>query len=427
MPTCSACKSSIQPQDRFCSRCGAQQEARKRAPGVGAVWTLEQKGARWVLATGNGRMLLVAAAGDGRDRLNGYSLEAGDLNWTYDAHDSEVEPVRADRSGFLVLNKDRLLRLSAENGDEVWESHLPGTSVPLVRPRPADPLSVVLVRGGPGSRELRGWTLDLLNGRLREIVDHVALETFVSRSLGAYPSREAAAEVALARIGGDGWTNTAGAFFAAEGFEPDGSGRNAGLVVHVDALTRELVVRTRQASGIPLGRGLVYYADTDESEMLVWAKNGGLVVLPLDVNLDPIRFEVPGLIRLVEVSKRRAYVEVYSGGSRRPGLLVLSLPFGKPVWQSPADAPCSFMGLDRATDSLFLRLLDVASVREYRTRDHSFCRSYSLPESFAPERLGREKVDPGPVRLVSAGRLLVLQQQRDRVTALAAFERGKSK
>ena len=282
------------------------------------------------------------------------------------------------------------------------------------------------MRGGPGIREMHAWTLDLLNGRLREIVDHVALETFASRSLGAFPSREAAAEVALARIGGDAWSNAVGVFFAIAGMEPSGAGQNTGFVVHVDALTRELAVRARKAPDIPLGQGAVYYADTDESEVLVWASSDGLVVLPLDTKLDPIRFEIPGMIRLVEVSKRRAYVEVNSGDSRRPGLLVLSLPFGKPVWQSPGEEPCTFLGLDRATDSLFVRLLDSECVKEYRTRDHSFARTYSLPDGFDPERRGQERVDPGPIRLVSAGRSLVLQQQRDRAIALAAFERGKS-
>ncbi len=428
MPTCAACKSPIQRGDRFCSRCGARQETRtrKRPPGLGAVWTLEQQGARWVSATGGGRMLLIATEGDGRGRLNGFTLEAGELGWTVDADIAETEPVHADRTGFLVLSKDGLRRVAGESGDELWAcDHLLGTSHPLVRPRPSEPLSVVLLRGGPGSREMHAWTLDLLNGRLREIVDHVALETFASRSLGAFPSREAAAEVALARIGADGWTNATGAFFAVESADPSGSEEPAGMVIYVDALTREPEVRTRQAAGIPLGQGLVHYADTDESEILVWATGEGLVVLPMDLNLDPIRFEIPGLIRLVEVSKRRAYVEVLNGGSRRPGILVLSLPFGKPVWQSPNDVPCSFLGLDRATDSLFVRMHDVECVREYRTRDHGFSRTYSLPDTFEAARQEHETVDPGPVRLVSAGHLLVLQQQRDRATALAAFERGK--
>jgi len=429
MRRCISCKSPVRPDDRFCARCGTPQPRDEAPRGVQPRWTLELAHARWVTAHPAGRIVLVAAEAGQRDRLSGYALDSGELVWSYPAETSGTEPLTADRTGFLVLSGDDVVRYAADSGEVVWTTRLEGRGVPAVRTRADSPVSLLVVRQGTGFHELRAWTLDTLTGRAREVADHVALEATARRRLTGFGHSSDSPDF-LPRVGADAWSRDGSALFTVavvrEAPATTGAARSVGLIVDVDLLTREPSVATSYAAGIPLGTGLVHYADTDEGEVLVWASTDGLVVLPLDDKLEPVRFQVPGLVRLAAISGRQAYVEVRSGAlgsAGTPSVLVVTLPFGKPVWQNPADVPCTVLGLDESGQTLFARSRSARAVVEFRPRDHGFRRVYDLPEELVEEPHGRERVTPGPTQLVAAGRLLLVAQVREKGRVLCAFER----
>jgi hypothetical protein len=426
MRRCTACKSPVRPDDRFCARCGSPQPDDDAPRGNPPRWTIEQSHVRWSLAHPAGRVLLVAAEAGARDRLCGYSQTSGELLWAYPAEDSGTEPLLADRSGFLVLSGARVLRYDAESGELAWATALEGRGSPVVRPRPESPISVLVLRQGDGLHETRALTLDVLTGRAREVTDQIALEAIAGRRLVGRIEAGQRPEL-LPRVGGDLWARNGSALFVVavvrEAPATTGAARSAGLVVAVDVHTREPSVTTTRAAGIPLAAGQVHFAETDEGDVLVWATSDGLTVLPLDDKLDPIRFEVPGLTRLAAVSGRLATVEVRSPSTGVPSVLVVTLPFGKPVWQNPGDQPCTALGLDDTGRALLARSRVSRSILEFRPRDHGFRRTFDLPDAMDEGLRGRERVEPGPATLVSAGRMLVVSQVRERVTVFAAFAR----
>lgn len=426
MRRCISCKSPVRPDDRFCARCGTPQPRDEAPLGVQPRWTLELSHARWVSAHPTGRVVLVAAEAGQRDRLSGYAQDSGELVWSYPAEAAGTEPLLADRTGFLVLSGDHVVRYAADSGEVAWSTPLEGQGVPAVRARADSPVSLLVARQGSGFHEMRSWTLDTLTGRAREVADHVALEATARRRLVGFGDASDSPDL-LPRVGADAWARNGSALFSVavvrEAPATTGAARSVGLILAVDVLTREPSVATPHAAGIPLGTGLVHYADTDEGEVLVWASTEGLVVLPLDGKLEPIRFQVPGLVRLAAISGRQAFVEVRSGASGTPSVLVVTLPFGKPVWQNPADLPCTVMGLDDTGRSLFARSRGSRAVVEFRPRDHGFRRVYDLPDEFVEEPRGRERVAPGPATLVVAGRLLLVAQVREKGSAVCAFAR----
>lgn len=425
MRRCISCQSPVRPGDHFCARCGTPQPREATPEGVQPRWTLELNHARWCSAHPQGRVVLAGLEAGARDRLSGYAQDSGELIWSFPAEDAGTEPLLADRTGFLVASGDRVLRYDAESGDVVWATSLEGRGVPMVRQRPDSPVSLLVTRAGAGLHEMRAWTLDVLTGRAREVADHLALEVVARRRLGGLGATDS--PDFLPRVGADAWACEGRALFTVavvrEAPATTGAARSAGLVLEVDVLTREPAVMTTRAAGMPLGPGQVHYTDTDEGQVLVWAASDGLIVLPLDDRLDPVRFEVPGLVRLVAVSGRQGYVEVRSAAIGTTSLLAVTLPFGKPVWQNPADAPCAMLGLDASGRSVFARARTASSVYEFRPRDHGFRRTYRLPDELTDETRGRERVEPGPVSLVSAGRVLLVAQVRERGRSLAAFPR----
>lgn len=425
MRRCVSCQAAVRPEDRFCSRCGAPQPRDETPLGVQPRWALELQHARWFSAHPQGRVVLAGFEAGARDRLSGYAQDSGEVVWSFPAEDAGTEPLLADRTGFLVASGDRVLRYDAESGEVAWSTALEGRGTPLARPRPENPVSLLIVRPGAGLHEVRAWTLDVLTGRAREVADHLALETTGRRRLGGLGASDS--PEFLPRVGGDAWADRARAIFAVavvrEAPASTGAARSLGLVLSVDALTREPAVLTTRAAGIPLGAGQAHFTETDEGQVLVWAASDGLVVLPLDDRLDPVRFSVPGLVRLVAVAGRLAFVEVRSAAQGASSLLALTLPFGKPVWQSPGDVPCAMLGLDPGGAAVFVRARNAAVVHEFRPRDHGFRRTFQLPAELTDAARGRERVEPGPVSLVSAGRLLLVSQVRARGRSLCAFPR----
>jgi hypothetical protein len=425
MSRCVACRSTIGDADRFCSRCGAMQPRDGSTSARPSQWALDLGPVRWFLAAPDGASVLAAVASGTRDRLHCVSQATGAVVWTQPLDGNESEGLHADRGGYLVLCRGQLIRLAADTGREAWSCALPGSGVPVVRLLPGAPEAVLLYRQGPGVREARGYTLDLAAGRLREVVDHLVLEAIARRTLAAQ-WRGGEADT-VARPGTDAWVTASDALFAVAAGSTQGGALDValsfGLVLAVDRVTREPVLRTRQASGIPLARGQVHFADTDEAEVLVWSGTDGLVVLPLDPRLDPIRVKQPGLGRLLGVDGRRAFVEVSGTEPGERAVACLALPFGRVAWKSPADDPCAFLGLDPALDAVLVKRLSSEELVEFRTHDVGFSRAYLLPELMGTRRRKGEKADPGPLKLVSAGRHLVVAQSRAACSLLCAFER----